>query len=605
MAYEYGSGWNDITELKCLLIMKKLVLIKGTAEKFPRGPQADFCRELVIELKKIGNPLDYGSISAKVSNYKSAAGYNEQHKTSRNTKDLYEKYKKHTIKELELVIIKMQEETWHENDFNKQVRDKEMSEDMTKEEIKQYTYHFSGLYEPVYARIVKNKDGKFGWEISYHYKPSRNAKIYYPSTVSGNSFTEVEEHLEMYVKNFTADFGVKKNLDFIFDSEISENDLARKNRISELVKWFYENYQIPAKGGLYQESKEGGFHGDIRDASDELQGTFPFAGDDIIMAAVEEIESHGGPDWTPIYGSKASLIDELNTLIDSAPKTKTDPAFILGDDNLFYITPPPDNQPADSQDDLLDELRTIIDDLLESLVGANAHSDLIPIIKRYKEAISGNQISISRIYARGRRLDNALQITKNRIESEGIQLLRQSTQTDLETALEIHGNYIMSSAEGRQLVQDAADYRQSAEQTEALKEASEQLANTITESRNLFGEDVREHIRDVLIDIAQGRHPERSNQGVINTLTNFVSDIFKAGGKDAVMAIIGVSVATSVPGMATSALGAEAINAVGFFLLNNAHLLSMLAIPLAGEQSWLASAAHLLERIKLMFKNKN
>ncbi|MCA8835448.1 MAG: hypothetical protein K8953_10230 [Proteobacteria bacterium] len=108
MAYEYGSGWNDITELQCLLIMKKLVLIKGTAEKFPRGPQADFCRELVIELKKIGNPLEYGSISAKVSNYKSAAGYNEQHNISRNTKDLQEKYKDYSVKELELVIIEMQ-----------------------------------------------------------------------------------------------------------------------------------------------------------------------------------------------------------------------------------------------------------------------------------------------------------------------------------------------------------------------------------------------------------------------------------------------------------------------------------------------------------------
>ncbi len=464
--------------------------------------------------------------------------------------------------------------------------------------IKQYTYHFSGLNEPVYAHIIKTTDEKFDWEISHHYKPEQNAGIYYPSSVSGDSLTQVEQLLAMYVKGFTANFGVKKNLGFIL------NDVKRERKTDELVEWFYENYQDPSKGGLYQENKEGGFHGDIRDVSDELQNRFPNEYYDIIEATVKKIESHGGHQWTPIYGSEVSLIDELNTLIDSAPKTKTDPAFILGDDNLFYITLPPDNQPADSQDDLLDELRAIIDDLLKSLVGTNAHLELIPIIKRYKEAISGNQISISRIYARGRRLDNALQITKNRIESEGIQLLRQSTETDIESALEIHGNYIMSSAEGRQLVQDSADYRQSAEQTEALKDASEQLANTIIESQNLFGEDVREHIRDVLMDIAQGQHPERSNQGVVNTLTNFVSDIFKAGGKDAVMAIISVSVATSGPGMAASALGAEAINAAGFFLVNNAHLLSMLAIPLAGEQSWLVLAADFLERIRLMINRK-
>ncbi len=111
MAYEYGSGWNDITELQCLLIMKKLVFIKGTAEKFPRGPQADLCRELLAKLKKIGNPLTYESLSAKVSNYKSVAGYNEEHKTSENTRRLHSEYEKYTIKELELVIIKMQKKT--------------------------------------------------------------------------------------------------------------------------------------------------------------------------------------------------------------------------------------------------------------------------------------------------------------------------------------------------------------------------------------------------------------------------------------------------------------------------------------------------------------
>ncbi len=103
MTYRDGRGWNDITELQCLLIMKKLV-----AEGFPHGMQIKLCKELDAELKKINNPLDYGSISAKVSNYKSVAGFNNSSNYSSNTKRLYEKYKKHTIKELELVIIEMQ-----------------------------------------------------------------------------------------------------------------------------------------------------------------------------------------------------------------------------------------------------------------------------------------------------------------------------------------------------------------------------------------------------------------------------------------------------------------------------------------------------------------
>ncbi len=104
MTYESGKGWSDLTELQCLRIMKILVNEKGSSAKFPYGRQADLCRELVAKLKKIGNPLTYESISAKVSNYKSVAGYNQQHNTSNNTKDLYFKYEKYSVEELERVI---------------------------------------------------------------------------------------------------------------------------------------------------------------------------------------------------------------------------------------------------------------------------------------------------------------------------------------------------------------------------------------------------------------------------------------------------------------------------------------------------------------------
>ena len=103
MAYRDGRGWNDITELQCLLIMKKLV-----AEDFPRGMQIKLCKELDAELKKINNPLDYGSISAKVGNYKAVAGYNKPNHNSTNTRRLYDEYKDYSAKKLELVIIEMQ-----------------------------------------------------------------------------------------------------------------------------------------------------------------------------------------------------------------------------------------------------------------------------------------------------------------------------------------------------------------------------------------------------------------------------------------------------------------------------------------------------------------
>ena len=295
--------------------------------------------------------------------------------------------------------------------------------------------------------------------------------------------------------------------------------------------------------------------------------------------------------------------DELKILIASAPEPKTAPTFALGDDNYFHITPPPDNQPVNSQDVSLKRLRETIEALLESFIGANAHQQLIPIIEEYKEAISSEKISISHLYWSGIKLDNAVQIIKQGIAAKEQPSLPLTTELNLKTALDAHGVYIMLNEEGRNLVNAAIAYRQSAEQKEGLKQASKQFADSVAENQDLFGADVRKYVYDVLMDIGKGQYQERSNQSAGNTLTNLVSSVFKATGIFVAMTIIGGAVVASGPGIAISALGAEAINAAGFFLVNNAHLLLMLAAPLAGEQSWLASAAHLLERIRVMFNN--
>ncbi len=80
--------------------------------------------------------------------------------------------------------------------------------------IEEFVFHPPGLGHPLHGRVIKTKDGKFGWEISHHCKPAQNAKIYHPSTISGDSAEEMENLLKMYAKNFTADFGVEKNLNY-------------------------------------------------------------------------------------------------------------------------------------------------------------------------------------------------------------------------------------------------------------------------------------------------------------------------------------------------------------------------------------------------------
>jgi hypothetical protein len=94
MSYRDTSEWNDKNEVLCLIIFKKLEI-----EKFPRGKQLKYCREISKTTR-----LDPGNLSAKVSNYKSVAGINKPSNASINTVEFYNKYKNTSIQELEDIL---------------------------------------------------------------------------------------------------------------------------------------------------------------------------------------------------------------------------------------------------------------------------------------------------------------------------------------------------------------------------------------------------------------------------------------------------------------------------------------------------------------------
>jgi len=91
MPYRNGSEWNEKNEILSLIIFKKL-----EAEKFPRNKQMTYCREMASTTN-----LDPTNISAKVSNFKSVAGVNKPSNASTNTIEIYNKYRKLSVIELE------------------------------------------------------------------------------------------------------------------------------------------------------------------------------------------------------------------------------------------------------------------------------------------------------------------------------------------------------------------------------------------------------------------------------------------------------------------------------------------------------------------------
>jgi len=97
MSFKDSSNWNEKNELKAFMIFQRLKELN-----FPRGKQMKLCREMEKETN-----LDAGNISAKVSNYKSVAGINNNSNASNDTKETYSKYKDYSIEKLEELINKV------------------------------------------------------------------------------------------------------------------------------------------------------------------------------------------------------------------------------------------------------------------------------------------------------------------------------------------------------------------------------------------------------------------------------------------------------------------------------------------------------------------
>ncbi|CED57153.1 putative uncharacterized protein [Aliivibrio wodanis] len=98
MSYRNSSLWNELNELRCLLAFKRLSFLG-----FPYGKQSEYAQEISVK-----SGLSVGNISAKICNYKSVAGVNKDSNASKNTIDLFHKYEKFSIEQVEKAIKQLE-----------------------------------------------------------------------------------------------------------------------------------------------------------------------------------------------------------------------------------------------------------------------------------------------------------------------------------------------------------------------------------------------------------------------------------------------------------------------------------------------------------------
>ena len=402
------------------------------------------------------------------------------------------------------------------------------------------------------------------------------------------------------------------------NGEDDADDEDRQAQIDAVVEWFFERFEDPVHRLPYV-SAEGGYqwiYGGPYDAREQLDENFPDEAEDVIEAAVDAIESDGQTEWAPVSSPEDyddhfggghdddeepsseedlnKIARKLDDLISGIPEPSTDPVFRLGDDGLVCMAPAPDRGSEVSDDDLLEELRSASADLRQSLAGTNAHTDLRHAVENYEAALLEEPISISRLYGRGVRLENAARSVRSRIEEQDLPPFKAETEQNLGSVLDLHATYIMSEEDGRRLADGAAAYRRTPDETEDLRDAAEQFSSAVAQRLDVFSEEVRTHVKAVVQDVGDGPLPERSNQVVVTSLGNMTAKLLKWVTFAGVGAIVGGAVVASAPGAAAIAGGASAINGIVSFLTLNAPLLYKFAVAAGIALSWLAPIALLL-----------
>lgn len=432
----------------------------------------------------------------------------------------------------------------------------------------------------------------------------------YPIGAENYRETNVGPHelLEDVQYNFDADGGEWENEEV---ARLSPDE--RQARIDAMVEWFFANYEDPAHRTPY-EGREGGYQwiwGGPFDAREELYDNFSDEHEELIEAAVAEIESDGLTEWTRTprpedYGQDEDDFDvvddrlarELQETIDALPLVPGAVDFDFGQDGLIHLITP-GGQPAPSgNEQLLSELRATAGALVEALAGTNGHPNLLAAARHYLDGLPDGVFTVSLIYARGIRLENAASSARNGIQAGDLPSFTTATEQNLESTLELHAAYVMSTEEGRGLVDGAKAFQKPAPDTEALLGAMNDIRGAIDAAPKLFADDVRSYVGQVISEAGTGPHPDRSTQAATKTVGQLAIRVLGIVAATGLSTLLINGLGASVPAAAaTNAITAGA-NAAWYFLLSNAQSFWVLAGALGADTNWATPMAHIFERLR-------
>lgn len=437
-----------------------------------------------------------------------------------------------------------------------------------------------------------------GWEIHHtavvHHDALGELTWYvseYPEGAENDKETDVGPHT--LIRNF--DFGL---------GAMAEG--GAQPSLREMLDWFHANYEDPAVRTPY-ESREGGYQwiwGGPFDAREVLSDQYPEAADDLIERAVTRIEQDGITDWAPTerpgdYDDEPDIDDEgaPDGLGELIPAQASGIQFgVQPSGKIGIVLALLSASEARGLEPLLDEARRAAETLIVRLQGSNAHVDLLDVSERYHAALE-DELSIARLYAVGLRLENARALLGRAVSEGRLPELPSDTEELLATLLQLHGNIIAGTKEGRELLANAETYARSSADTATLCQKTQQVIAAIAAQPKLIEADTLIVVSELADGMGSGPRADRTAEVGTTTTSNLLNAVIRVAAFGGLAAVTpGIEV--SIPGQFASAITTELINGAWSFLSTNIHLLREFAAVAGPDLNWLRAVCDVVASLK-------
>jgi hypothetical protein len=296
----------------------------------------------------------------------------------------------------------------------------------------------------------------------------------------------------------------------------------------------------------------------IRWYEDRLTGRPSLDGNfDISLATLPDSLWADGP--AAVNAHLKALI-AVDGSIEPIPAQGAGPHFALSPDLKIALAPPTE---IDTDGNNLGRIRQLLPQVQQAAgdlaghVSPNSQPEISRNLAQYREAIAGEPETIAwgTVFGLGVRLENAATAARREIANRLQEPLEDAAQEALDSVLTLHGPLILATAEGRELSEQADQFRLTREEQAALRDAARQVAEALKNS-NLADVSAARLTEEAAETIGEGRHPERGAVFGLATIRNAATLIIPAGVIGGLHAGIDYLLGGGVAGLATGAAAA-------------------------------------------------